>query len=365
MTVLVSSIYNDFSQYVHRKAEDSTLYNVDPDVFSYVPPSYNFYVGGIRMGHFYRDTRVNTYKLSLVSQVSLLHQLAAKQPRTGDDILAGTTRIFWGLWKKAVFADWLSLFANQAYNNLGEATAADLLLATYAFAFQIYLDFSAYSDIAIGLARVMGIDLRENFRWPYVARNISEFWRRWHISLSTWLRDYLYIPLGGNRGGTLFTYRNLFLTMVLGGIWHGAAWPFVLWGAYHGALLVAHRLARPWLARLAAGGGLWWTARVLVTFHLVCFGWLLFRSETVAQLGRYLVLLSGPLEAGLALAWLLPFAVLVAPLLLVEIAQARSGDLAAPLGWRLPLRVATYTALLFIFVTLGEDGGQPFVYFQF
>jgi D-alanyl-lipoteichoic acid acyltransferase DltB (MBOAT superfamily) len=242
-------------------------------------------------------------------------------------------------------------------------------VAIYAFAFQIYCDFSGYTDIARGVARLMGFDLMLNFRLPYLATSPADFWRRWHISLSTWLRDYLYISLGGNRGGSLLRYRNLMITMLLGGLWHGAAWPFVLWGAYHGVLLVLHRLLQPWLEWVRPSGALaeraWWALRVFATFQLVCFGWLLFRSESLVQLASHLSVLAGPLEAGFAASWLLPFAVLIAPLVLVQAAQARSGDLEAPLGWSLPLRVAAYTALFFIFVALGEDGGQPFVYFQF
>ena len=135
----------------------------------------------------------------------LMPQIETRQPRSYDDVSAGISRILWGLMKKIVFADWLSIYVSSVYSRPNASTSWELALATYAFAFQIYLDFSAYTDIAIGLARTMGITLNENFRWPYLARNISEFWRRWHISLSTWLRDYLYIPLGGSRLGT---WRN-------------------------------------------------------------------------------------------------------------------------------------------------------------
>ena len=168
----------------------------------------------------------------------LMPQLENKPQRAPDDVLLGVTRILWGLTKKVVFADWLGFFAFEVIQQPDAYTTWDVALAITCFAFVIYLDFSAYSDIAIGLARCMGVRLRENFKHPYLARNISEFWRRWHISLSEWLRDYLYFPLGGSRKGVPRTLLNLTIVMALGGLWHGAGWPFVLWGLWHGLGLV-------------------------------------------------------------------------------------------------------------------------------
>ena len=162
------------------------------------------------------------------------------------------------------------------------------LLAIYAFAFQIYCDFSGYTDAARGIAKCLGFELALNFNLPYFATSPQDFWSRWHISLSTWLRDYLYIPLGGSRGGTVELYRNLMLTMIIGGLWHGAAWTFVLWGTYQGVLLVGHRLAQP-LARphpprpSRSTGPAGRRVRIVATFHLVCFGWLLFRAGSLEQ----------------------------------------------------------------------------------
>ncbi|MBW2273555.1 MAG: MBOAT family protein [Deltaproteobacteria bacterium] len=299
----------------------------------------------------------------------LLPQIASPRRVDWQGFNSGSWLIFWGLFKKVVIADNLATLVDAVFNPASSPTSLELLLGIYAFAFQIYCDFSGYTDIARGVARLMGFDLMLNFRLPYFATSPADFWRRWHISLSTWLRDYLYVSLGGNRRGNRLRNRNLMITMLLGGLWHGAAWPFVLWGAFHGLLLVLHRLLQPWLEQVrpasVLGQGAWWVLRVLATFHLVCFGWLLFRSESLAQLATHLAILAGPVEAGFALSWLLPLAALMLPLLLVQIAQARSGNLEVPLGWSLPVRVATYAALFFIFVTLGEDGGQPFVYFQF
>jgi alginate O-acetyltransferase complex protein AlgI len=183
-----------------------------------------------------------------------------------------------GFVKKVVCADSLGSFVDEVYRDPGGVGRPEMWLALYAYAFQIYFDFSGYTDIALGVAGLLGLRLPENFRHPYVAENPAEFWHRWHISLSTWLRDYLYISLGGNRRGTARTYANLMITMVLGGLWHGAAWTFVLWGAVHGVWLVLHRAlvtVRPtpvtprWLRRL-------------VTFHLVCAAWVLFRAGDLA-----------------------------------------------------------------------------------
>ncbi|HET9315760.1 MAG TPA: MBOAT family protein, partial [Vicinamibacteria bacterium] len=216
----------------------------------------------------------------------LLPQMQQPRHPTWAQARSGLWLMLWGFFKKMVIADNLAGIVGMAYDRPDPAavSGAAILVATYAFAYQIYCDFSGYTDIARGAARLMGFELMVNFRQPYLALNPPDFWRRWHISLSSWLRDYLYIPLGGSRGGTLLTYRNLMLTMLLGGLWHGAAWNFVLWGAFHGLLLVAHRLLvdewRLWAfeGRLARA-----VARVAM-FHLVCYGWLLFRASSFHQI---------------------------------------------------------------------------------
>ena len=191
----------------------------------------------------------------------------------------GLYHILTGLFKKIFVADNMAWLANHVFSSPpGSLSALDILLGIYAFAFQIYGDFSGYSSIAIGVARWLGFDLMDNFQRPYLAASPQEFWKRWHISLSTWLRDYLYIPLGGNRGGKWFTARNLLITMVLGGLWHGAAWTFVAWGALHGVWLIADRfLRRP----SAMAPSLWRrSVSTLITFHLVCLTWLFFRADS-------------------------------------------------------------------------------------
>ena len=160
----------------------------------------------------------------------LLPQLAAKQARTATDVVEGATRVLWGMVKKVVFADWFGYFVARAWENPGQSSELELFVALHAFSFQVYLDFSAYSDMAIGLARMMGIRLRENFQWPFLSRNPVEFWTRWHISLSTWVRDYVYIPLGGAKVGPIRRHANSLATMLAIGLWHGADEKFLVWG---------------------------------------------------------------------------------------------------------------------------------------
>jgi D-alanyl-lipoteichoic acid acyltransferase DltB (MBOAT superfamily) len=192
----------------------------------------------------------------------------------------GMFQVLRGLVKKAIVADYVSQYVDLVFGQPEAYAGFEHLVAIYAYTLQIYCDFSGYSDMAIGLARIMGFDLGENFRSPYVSGNLTEFWRRWHISLSSWLRDYVYIPLGGNRHGEWKQYLYLFLTMLIGGFWHGASWKFVFWGAMHGAGLVVHKLfvkyTRGRGAENAVTGLLGW----LVTFHFVALLWVFFRAES-------------------------------------------------------------------------------------
>lgn len=220
----------------------------------------------------------------IVRAKDLLPQFDVRQRFDWENLATGGRRVLEGMIKKVVVADNLAPIVAQAYAAPGEHSGPALLLATYLFALQIFCDFSGYSDIAIGLARMMGFRFMENFNAPYLARSIQDFWRRWHISLSTWLRDYLYISLGGNRGGAWRTYRNLLLTMLLGGLWHGASFNFVIWGALHGTWLLAERA---WTARFPreeqADGFLRATVSTLAVFHGVCITWVFFRAETLAD----------------------------------------------------------------------------------
>ncbi|MCP3940382.1 MAG: MBOAT family protein [Desulfobacteraceae bacterium] len=213
----------------------------------------------------------------------LIPQLCKKQPFSWGNIQMGCRLIIWGLFKKIVFADNLAPFVDKVFSNPTGFSSFEVLLGVYAFAFQIYLDFSAYSQIARGAAALMGIKLMKNFDIPYLSSSITEFWRRWHISLSSWLRDYLYIPLGGSKNGILKTYRNLWVTMVLCGLWHGANWTFVFWGVYHGLLLSIERFCKEQFKIKLEFVSFSWRSIlfVILTFHLACIGWVFFRSPTI------------------------------------------------------------------------------------
>jgi alginate O-acetyltransferase complex protein AlgI len=275
-----------------------------------------------------------------------------------------------GFCKKILIADTVASVADAAFA-LTAPTAADAWLGTVAYAVQIYFDFSGYSDMAIGLGLMMGFRFMENFRKPYLSGSISEFWSRWHISLSTWLRDYLYIPLGGNRRGHTRTLINLMTVMLLGGLWHGAAWTFVLWGAWHGLLLVAERL---W-ALYGGDSRRVAVPRVLAnarTMLLVLFGWVLFRSPDLQTAGSMFAGLIG--LRGLALSDQLRWQ--LSPSALVILGATVVGIYAVPLLGRklaagegpLSLRAGrTAAVLLFVLsiLKMSADAFSPFLYFQF
>jgi alginate O-acetyltransferase complex protein AlgI len=295
---------------------------------------------------------------------SLLPQVIQPRVITLSAISQGLHLIFWGYFKKVFIADNLAPYANQIFS-APNPDGWQTLMATYAFAFQIYCDFSGYTDIARGVAKLMGFEFVLNFNLPYFATNPAEFWTRWHISLSSWLRDYLYIPLGGNRGGAANTYRNLMLTMVIGGFWHGAAWNFLLWGFYHGSLLVLHRLASPLIDRIPlVASPITFPLRCLFMFHLTCYGWLLFRASSLAQVVQMTASLFHP--AAIDPAPLLLLATYAVPLLAVQLAQFLSGKLEF-LDWPWfpwPVRTVVYSALLYLVLFRGGVQ-QSFIYFQF
>jgi D-alanyl-lipoteichoic acid acyltransferase DltB (MBOAT superfamily) len=212
------------------------------------------------------------------------------QPRF-DRIRSGVEHALWGLFKKMVIADGLSGYVSLIYRSPRDYSGAELTLATLAFSLQIYCDFSGYSEIAIGVARIMGYELRENFAQPYFSRSIGEFWHRWHISLSTWFRDYVYIPLGGNRVKVPRYYLNLFVTFVISGLWHGANWTFIAWGALHGGFLIFSRLTEDLRARarklllLDRAPLLLAALQRLITFALVTVAWIMFRATDISSAG--------------------------------------------------------------------------------
>ncbi len=298
----------------------------------------------------------------------LLPQVENTRPRLDEQrFREGLYLVLTGLFRKVVIADNMAWLANHAFSQPpGDLSAPEVVVGTFAFAFQIYGDFSGYSAIAIGAAKWLGFDLMENFRQPYFASGPRDFWSRWHISLSTWLRDYLYIPLGGNRSGKIRTSINLMLTMLLGGLWHGAAWTFVIWGGIHGAWLVIHRVVtirqperrvRSWLARIVA---------MIGTFGLVCLTWIFFRAESASQALDMLASLTESWQVtpfvttGISL--LLFF---TGPWLLFEAWIEQRGDALAitrtPWLWR----TALYLYVGFMMVFFPAPEAAEFLYFQF
>ena len=272
--------------------------------------------------------------------------------------------IVWGLFKKTVIASELATaLVDPAFFDPAGRSSLDLLLGAYGYAVQIYCDFSAYSDMAIGIAALLGYRFPRNFAQPYRAASLQEFWRRWHISLSSWLRDYLYIALGGNRRGRARTYLNLFLTMVLGGLWHGANWTFLVWGALHGAWL---GIERGW-SRARPG---WWPALprwigVIVTFHVVVLGWIFFRAATVGEALTYLrFLVAGDWRDTLVTP--LSLALVVVGLAIHALPARALPFLAARLRrWPAPALGLAIGAAILLIDSMRPEGVAPFIYYQF
>jgi alginate O-acetyltransferase complex protein AlgI len=298
----------------------------------------------------------------------LMPQFETVRPFDRRLFTTGALLFAWGLYQKIVIADNVSPIANAVFNAPGNQTAGATLAAVLAFAVQIYCDFCGYSNMARGLARCLGFDLMINFNQPYFARSPSEFWQRWHISLSRWLRDYLYIPLGGNRGGQFKMYRNLMITMLLGGLWHGASWTFVAWGAFHGAIQVIYRALRIdsllersrflTLRGFAIQSGSW-----LITMCLVCIGWILFRSRTFDQA----VTVLGNLFAttGYSVDSFATLFAYCAPLAAIEIYQRASGRLEVFTAGPFLVRYTAAMALVLTLIAFSAPGGQEFIYFDF
>ena len=296
----------------------------------------------------------------------LLPQILRPRTLTWDDVHTGVFLVLVGLFKKVVIADNLALVADEVFNHYTQYQGVDTLVGALAFTFQIYCDFSAYSDIARGSARLLGFDLMVNFRLPYFAVSPADFWRRWHISLSSWLRDYLYIPLGGNRLGEWRTYRNLGLTMLLGGLWHGAAWNFVLWGGFHGLLLVLYRLGE----QARAGKppihlrGLALPLRVLIMFALTVVGWILFRSHSLDQLWQMLTRI-GPTTSPRTLELVQTLLFFTLPLVLAQAIEQWRGDLLVFARLPAPLLGILYGLLIAAMLVLGVRESMEFIYFRF
>ena len=291
----------------------------------------------------------------------LLPQFGRTLKITAADVELGIWLVIWGLFKKVVLADNLAPLVELVYQH-AVPSGPMVVLGTVAFGLQIYCDFSGYSDIACGVARMLGFDLIVNFNLPYLATSLRDFWRRWHISLSTWLRDYLYIPLGGSRGGGARTYLNLGLTMLLGGLWHGAALTFVLWGLWHGLGLMANR----WWERHRPGThGLPVWLGWLATQAFVLYGWMLFRAGSLDVVLQF----TGALADWSLPRWWRPYLgnllVLACPLMVMQVWQWRSGRLNVALELPRWARAAVQGVLLLFISAFWKQEASPFIYFQF
>ncbi len=303
----------------------------------------------------------------IVRAAEFLPQLETRRVITWERGYDGFRQFVFGLFKKVFIADSLAQFVDPAFDSAGVLSGVTLWIAALAYAIQIYADFSGYSDMAIGLARAMGFDLSRNFDHPYLSRSVQEFWRRWHISLSSWLRDYLYIPLGGNRLGKVRNYVNLMLTMLLGGLWHGASWTFVFWGGWHGLALCAGR----WWSQRRKGRkpreeGSHLLSSLIgwgITMLVVIVGWVFFRSPSfevaLTILGKMFTLAEG-------VSWYQPFTIGV-------IVAVSSYHLLLALGYRkwFELRANTVWApavlftMIWLVIAFYPHDFQPFIYFQF
>jgi D-alanyl-lipoteichoic acid acyltransferase DltB (MBOAT superfamily) len=295
----------------------------------------------------------------------------------------GMQLILMGLFKKVIIADNLALVAQAGFAHPETFSSLDLWLITYSFAFQIFFDFAGYTDIARGSAMLFGYKVPINFNLPYLAANVSDFWHRWHISLSTWLRDYLFIPLGGSRVSRWKMYRNLFITMTLGGLWHGAAMHFLIWGAYQGILLIAHREYSHLLEKVGVSAKLleskvYHVISIIVTFHLVCIGWVFFRAETLKDANTIISkLLMAPVDllhfsaAQLSVLQIrdpiiFPALLLILPVLMIaHVVVGWLNDKKFYLSPPWAVQVAVMVALMCVLTIFSPDTSPRFIYFQF
>ncbi len=299
---------------------------------------------------------------------NLLPQIQKPRIIRREQVYAAFFLIIWGYLKKVVIADNISLISDEIFNNYMVFHGIDLFLGTAAFAIQIYCDFSAYSDIARGISKLMGFELMINFKLPYFALNPKDFWNRWHISLSTWLKDYLYIPLGGNRKGTKNTYANLFLTMAIGGLWHGAAWNFVLWGAFQGIILILYKhfekgteYLDPWHKK---NNYLVVISKMALMMFFTLFGWMIFRSTSLPEIIYFLknITLS---FSDMTFHFIQIIGFYSLPLIIVQLIQHIKKDLLFVTKLPISSVAVIYTVMLIWIITFSSRHPVEFIYFQF
>lgn len=347
-----------------------------------LPPGISFYTFqtlSYTIDVYRRQYRAESNFFAFASYVAFFPQLVAgpierpgkllpqikREPRFRfANLYLGSRLFIIGCFKKLVIADNLAPISDAAFSNPSQTTSLGLLIGAYCFAIQIYCDFSGYTDMARGIARAMGINLSINFNLPYLAQSLNDFWRRWHITLSYWLRDYVYIPLGGSRGGFGKHIKNLIITFALSGLWHGASWNFVLWGVLH-ALWITFELvlARATKVRLPA------TLKIVITFNVVVLLWILFRAEGIRMAFEYYTYLFSPAvgyASKLDLSALKMLMFYASPLIVFSFwqyhAKSLTPDLRIQRGY---LTAVALGVMLFAVILLGAESGQQFIYFQF
>ena len=300
----------------------------------------------------------------IVRATEFFEQLDRKRAVNFESAKLGYYLIVLGLVKKVVFADNLALMADPVFDDPSAYSSLDNLMAVYAFAFQIYFDFSGYTDIAIGVAHLLGFSFPKNFNYPYIATSIQDFWRRWHMTLSRWLRDYLYISLGGNRRGQWLTVRNLFLTMFLGGLWHGASWNFAIWGVLHGVYLGIERVLTAFNLGLS-NAHVWSRAlKWIITFHAVCFAWIFFRTADFsdsALMIENIVLWGSSIDHNTVQKYQM-LLLLVLPLMHYVFAKKNAHERIRSQNFSY---VSAIMLLLLILVVFSPTQSGQFIYFQF
>jgi D-alanyl-lipoteichoic acid acyltransferase DltB (MBOAT superfamily) len=299
---------------------------------------------------------------------NLLPQFLIPRKRLPGDIATGLYHVLLGLFKKVIIADNLAPIVNAVFTkNSHDLSGAEVLAGVYAFAIQIYCDFSGYSSVAQGVAKWLGFDLMWNFKMPYFAVSPSDFWKRWHISLSSWLRDYLYIPLGGNRKGNISTYKNLLITMLLGGLWHGARWTFVFWGLFHGIIQVIFRVFERKKGKSSHQSHIViHLIKIVVMFHLICISWLFFRADTLSQVWMMCIDLFTDFRVTPFALYSFGMVILFgAPLLIHDLVVEKNKDLLCIVKGHYLWRVLAYSYVMIMLWVFTPLLAQVFIYFQF